>query len=197
MGIATGVSPKGGPVFNASPQTVTDLNALRAFAELIGNRKVGSQAQRESATGEDVWPGLAWFDTTLERTFYYDPVGGWKSQVIGTFTPNANPQYAPQASFETPVLSKAEGRARLHGFLTNVAGITFLAGTAYPLGSIPAGFRPAKTILRPAAPSPISAGQTWITITNAGAVSMAMQNGGTHAGGVWGIGFDLEWEAVA
>lgn len=195
MGYTPDVSSKGGPVFNAEPNTVGDFNANREYAELVGNRKIGTTAERDAATGNKVWQGLEWFDTDLKRTFYYDETNGWEFQQVGTLTPNA--LYTTNPAWETPVLSKIEGRARLSGFLSNVSNITFVGSTVYPLATIPAGFRPAKTILRPAAPSPISQGQTWILIGSTGGVSFALQNGAAFTAGAWGIGFDMEWEATA
>lgn len=76
MGFTAGGSPKGGPLFNATPQTVADLNAGRAFTEKVGNRRVGTTTERNAATGTEVWEGLEWADTTEDRVYIYLD-GGW------------------------------------------------------------------------------------------------------------------------
>lgn len=79
MGFTPGGSPKGGPLFNNTPQTVADLNGGRAFTELVGNRKIGSSTERGALTGSNVWEGLEFWDTTLKAAFIYQS-GGWVHQ---------------------------------------------------------------------------------------------------------------------
>ena len=71
--------PKGQPRFpaNEAPDLGVDEELLADYSALVGNRKVGTTAQRLAATGVDVWDGLLWGDTT-DRADYKYTSGGWK-----------------------------------------------------------------------------------------------------------------------
>jgi hypothetical protein len=64
-------SPKGGPVFNANPETVSDLNKARKFTEKMGNHRTGTTNERDTATGNEVFDALMWGDTTDGCTYEY------------------------------------------------------------------------------------------------------------------------------
>lgn len=69
---------KNEPIFfaNGSPEVDVDPTAVAAYAAKVGNRRVGTTAERTAATGKDVWEGLEWFDTDLDEVFIYLS-GGW------------------------------------------------------------------------------------------------------------------------
>jgi hypothetical protein len=57
---ADSYGPKGEPQFAGSGPSADaeDLTLLGAFASLVGNRRVGSRAQRLGITGDSLYPGL-------------------------------------------------------------------------------------------------------------------------------------------
>lgn len=61
---------------NGIPADAADLTEVSDWADLVGNRKVGSTTTRNNLSGADLWPGLEFFDTTLWGTFIYIN-GGW------------------------------------------------------------------------------------------------------------------------
>jgi len=71
---ADSYGPKNQPRFDATkpPDLGVDETLVSEFAALVGNRKVGTTAERNSATtatsGKEVWEGLEWEDTTLGGT---------------------------------------------------------------------------------------------------------------------------------
>lgn len=62
------------PLFSetGAPQIGTDLSLISNYAAEVGNRKVGTTAQRNALTGADRWTGLAFWDTTLNYEFIWD-----------------------------------------------------------------------------------------------------------------------------
>lgn len=71
--------PKKQPRFKGTgaPATAADLVIVSDFAALVGNRKVGTTTERNTATSNgEVWEGLRWKDTTLGVEFEYIS-GGW------------------------------------------------------------------------------------------------------------------------
>ena len=73
--------PRKQPRFKGTgaPSTAADLNIVGDYAALVGNRKVGTTDERNTATTNgEVWPGLLWRDTTLKTEFIYvDGATGW------------------------------------------------------------------------------------------------------------------------
>jgi hypothetical protein len=59
-----------------APETAVDLNTIGDYAAKVGNRKVGTTAERNAATGKDVWEGLLWGDTSEGRE-YRRTGGSW------------------------------------------------------------------------------------------------------------------------
>jgi len=47
-----------------APDTAMDLNTVANYAGTVGNRQVGTTAQRNAASGNAVWEGLLWGDTS-------------------------------------------------------------------------------------------------------------------------------------
>lgn len=73
---STGI--KGQPKFldSGAPDLATDDNLVSDYAAKVGNRRVGTKAEREAAAGTDVWEGLEWYDTT--QLLPYVRRSGWK-----------------------------------------------------------------------------------------------------------------------
>ncbi|WP_152970154.1 hypothetical protein [Frigoribacterium sp. RIT-PI-h] len=57
-----------------APDLATDSNLVSDYAAKVGNRRVGTTAERNAATGKDVWEGLEWHDTTTNKV--YSRIGG-------------------------------------------------------------------------------------------------------------------------
>lgn len=68
---------KNEPQFSDSgaPDIGVDPSAVAEYAAKVGNRRVGSTAERLAATGADLWQGLEWYDTTENRIYEYN--SGW------------------------------------------------------------------------------------------------------------------------
>jgi hypothetical protein len=87
MAVDGGYGPRGGPRFldGGAPDLAVDSNALSSYAELVGNRKVGTTAERNAAKTATnpvaVWEGLSWYDTTLRQEFLYQS-GNWEAQGV-------------------------------------------------------------------------------------------------------------------
>jgi hypothetical protein len=77
MGYTEGASPKGLSVFNDDAQTTADFNQLREDVETIANHKNGTTEERNEASGNEVWPGLLWSDTT-DGNVYIRVGDGWQ-----------------------------------------------------------------------------------------------------------------------
>ncbi|PCN47017.1 hypothetical protein Csp2054_14335 [Curtobacterium sp. 'Ferrero'] len=84
---------KGQPQYAGSgvPQDAADLTEVAAYAALVGNRKVGTTADRNQALADgDVWDGLEWYDTT-DGGLYLLQSGSWLPLL--TRWTNFSPQY--------------------------------------------------------------------------------------------------------
>jgi hypothetical protein len=68
---------KGQPLYNTDPQTRADLQKSVEFAAEIGNRKVGTAADRDALSGNKVWDGLS-FWATDERKEWVRDGGAWR-----------------------------------------------------------------------------------------------------------------------
>jgi hypothetical protein len=90
---ASSFGPHGEPEFKDgdAPDTALNPSQVGKYAALVGNRRIGTTAQRQAAlteapstTGTGVWEGLEWFDTQA-RALYVLMDGAWQ-QVSGTWT---------------------------------------------------------------------------------------------------------------
>ena len=65
------IGPKGQPQFSGlgAPDMAVDPGLVADYAALVGNRKVGTTAQRLALTGVEVWEELAFGDTSLGIEF--------------------------------------------------------------------------------------------------------------------------------
>jgi hypothetical protein len=70
--------PKNAPRFlpGGAFEDWIDLTAVGEYAAKVGNTRVGTTAERNAATGLDLWEGLEWRDTTNGRT-YIRRGSGW------------------------------------------------------------------------------------------------------------------------
>lgn len=73
-----GLGPKNQPTYagTGASADAADLTELSQYASVVGNRKAGPTTARTAATGNDVWEGLEWEDTTLNCSFVYTS-GAW------------------------------------------------------------------------------------------------------------------------
>jgi hypothetical protein len=81
---ADSYGPKNQPRFDATkpPDLGVDETLVSDFAALVGNRKVGTTAERNAAasatSGKEVWEGLQWEDTDLKGTVVWRN-GSWEN----------------------------------------------------------------------------------------------------------------------
>lgn len=71
--------PKGEPIYSASGASddAADLTEVAAYAAEVGNRKVATSAVRAALSGDDVWPGLLFYETDTGLTWIYVAGTGW------------------------------------------------------------------------------------------------------------------------
>lgn len=65
--------PKNEPQYagGGAPADAADLTELGAFTALMGNRRVGTTAERQSLKSNELWFGLEWFDTDVGVPMMY------------------------------------------------------------------------------------------------------------------------------
>jgi len=75
---ATSWGPKNEPEFadGDAPDVALNPKQAAAYAGKVGNRRVGTTAERNAAAGKDLWVGLLWGDTTDGNDYKYTS-GGW------------------------------------------------------------------------------------------------------------------------
>ena len=72
---------KGKPEFSDldAPDVAVNPTAVGTYAAKVGNRRVGTTAEREiAASSGDVWDGLLWGDTTDGSEYRYVVGSGWR-----------------------------------------------------------------------------------------------------------------------
>src|SRR5680860_1147468 len=76
---ATSWGPKNEPEFadGDAPDVALNPKQAAAYAGKVGNRRVGTTAERNAAAGNDLWVGLLWGDTTIDAEYKYTDTG-WK-----------------------------------------------------------------------------------------------------------------------
>jgi hypothetical protein len=184
--------PKNEPQYagTGAPADAADLSEIATYAALVGNRKTGTTAQRNAATGTSAaWEGLLWGDTTDGYEYRYTS-GAW----VGGTTPftfvGLYGQYG--GTSETVKAVVQGGRVWLEGFASNVSSATFVAATQYTLGTIPVSLAPTKAQ---------SFSCTWgdtgtasVTVDAAGNVTFLLNVG---AAGVAAGGFRLSLSGIS
>lgn len=121
---------------------------------------------------------------------------GWYTVSIGAPVPGVftfGALYQNHANWESISLVRKGKVVRLKGTATISQTVTFAAGTAYVLGTIPAAFRPVgKNVFTPAAYSPAAGG--WVAAYVNGNVEFSMHAGTTQGANAFLIGLNMEWE---
>lgn len=113
---------------------VTDINNVADFAQAVGNRRVGTSAQRAAVLGTaQVYEGLEWFDTTLKYTFVYLGSDWAPRGLAGVVAALAGFTVGSDTS-----LTLVSGMVRLY---VRASG-TFASNTNYAVCTLPVGFRP-------------------------------------------------------
>lgn len=88
---------------NAPIHDAVEKTELGAYAALVGNHKVGTDAARLALSGNDLWDGLHYTSTDLSPAadWRYDVPGGWKAlpeygsySTSGIFTPGTGWNYS-------------------------------------------------------------------------------------------------------
>lgn len=166
---------KNNPQFldGGAPDLATDANLISAYAAKVGNRRTGTTAERNAATGKDVWEGLEWFDTTLRRIFLYLN-GSWVATVGFTNAPNSASGGLTPGGVTVPAGAVIFEQRFYTEFTTGTGGTgVFSFPTAYPnrCGGIN------MTTIRGSAYNPVvdngqlSASQARVIFGNTGAVA--------------------------
>ena len=87
---ASSYGPRNAPQFadGDAPDVAVNPTQVAAYAAKVGNRRVGTTAERTAATGLDVWEGLEWEDTTDGCTYKYI-AAAWHlySRLVTSYTP--------------------------------------------------------------------------------------------------------------
>lgn len=117
--------------------------------------------------------------------------GAWETASTGSISYGT--LYKNSATYKEPVLEKLGKRVRFFGTFTNLPA-TFAANTSYTFGTIPSGFRPARSVLNPCAVSPLQTG--FIRVNPDGSATFAMSIAGTLGDSVLAVGFDFSWDTA-
>lgn len=94
---------------NGAVDLAVDSNALADYSAKVGNRRVGTTAERNAATGKDLWEGLEWWDTTVGGVYRYI-AGRW--QYFGrlpTWTPVTPPNAGAYVDQNEPLSFWSDG----------------------------------------------------------------------------------------
>ena len=134
MAVDGGYGPKGYPKFipGGGFEDWVDLEAVGQFAAKVGNRVVGTAADRAalsaSTTAPDQsWEGLEFYETDTKSTYLYQ--GAWLLWD------------SPPVIFGAASASRPRATYLMRGRLVGLIGV---AGkpVGYGIGTLPAGFRP-------------------------------------------------------
>ena len=60
-----------------APDVAVNPTQVADYAAKVGNRRVGTFGERQAASANDVWDGLAWFDTNENAEYIYR-AGAWR-----------------------------------------------------------------------------------------------------------------------
>jgi hypothetical protein len=134
-------SPKGGPLYNNTPQTVADLQAAITFIEKMGNHRADTTTARNAASGIDVFDGLLWDDTTDGFTYRYISPTGWV-KIAGplvTASPTVRSGNGWSVGAGTRLSKDAFGRVLYEAEFTRASATP---GPADTIADLPTGFKP-------------------------------------------------------
>ena len=129
--------PKGQPRFPATdaPDLGVDEEIVADFAAAVGNRRVGTTAQRLALAGVDLYEGLAFGDTTLKAELKVID-GSWK-QVLGDtgwITPTLGSGWTNESG-NSIQYRRRNGDVRFRGRANST-------GASTAVFTLPAGFLP-------------------------------------------------------
>lgn len=124
---------------NGAPELGVDENLVADYAAKVGNRRVGTTAERVAATGKDVWDGLVWGDTTdgLEYKYHGSQWTFFGGLVFGHLGKTEGLQSANPG----PVIVKMNAAQKLAGGMTFDAASSALVVPFNGLYSITGQFR--------------------------------------------------------
>jgi len=122
-----------------APDIAVDPNAVADYAAKVGNRRVGTTAERTAAAGADLWEGLIWHDTT-DGIEYKRLSGAWVPWVSDSGWINVA-FAANWSSFSPGTYGEVAYRKRAK--LVSLQGIAIAAsGATTTILTLPVGFRP-------------------------------------------------------
>lgn len=139
MAVDGGYGPKGYPKFdpNGAPEDWVDLEAVGAFAGKVGNRMVGTAAERaalstSTTVADQLWVGLEFWES--------DTGDEWRYEAAGWVRARSKP-----VLFGTQSGSQPRARYWVENGHTHLSGV-MAKGAGFALGSLPAGFRPSANV---------------------------------------------------
>jgi hypothetical protein len=122
---ASSFGPKNEPIFadGDAPDVAVNATQAAAYAAKVGNRRVGTTAERDEAATNprEVWEGLLWFDTTLDTEFLWMGIWIRVGGVWATFTPTTAGLVASTVMYAKLKVSDGECAVRT-GFLLGTGG---------------------------------------------------------------------------
>ena len=126
MGYTPGTGPKGTDTFNATTQTVSDLQRLNDTIAKRGNLLVDTSTVRLALTGSSLYEGLFFYDTTDNLLYVYNG-SGWvlasSLENSGSVTvTNFGTGFTPNATY--PV------RVNRDGMWASLSGLVDVGATA-------------------------------------------------------------------
>ena len=146
MGHSTtdGATGKGLGQFTDTAQTVSDLNKTIELIGRMGNRRIGTRAEREALTGGSVYDGLDFYETDQDQMWRYVGAAWQQIEVDTGWT-----LVTPESAFYN-IVTLGDDRAlsvrrigkevRIEGHISTDGGTAAYSVWAF----IPAGFRPGK-----------------------------------------------------
>lgn len=160
---------KNEPQFAGSgvPNDAGDLTLVAKYAADTGNRKAGTSAVRDSLAGNDVWPGLEFFETDTGLSYLYvSATSGWMA-IPGQRVDGSFGFASGMSNMGKTRLSRVGDLVKFHAEIQCTSNFN----TGFAIGTLPPGFRPpgevATTGFLVSGPNP---GICWVIIAANGSV---------------------------
>jgi len=140
----------------------------------VGNLRVGTTGERDAITGDALYEGLHFYNTTLDALQQYDG-SGWV-RVIGNAAFTALTYTGIySAGSPAPRVTAMNGMYLLEGVVLSTTA-TFGANTAYTIGSIPSAKAPVSTRTFPIMVNNVFG---WVSVDSSGNISITSSVGFT------------------
>lgn len=167
-------------------QALTSAVLTTPMLKMQPRASVGSEAALLAQNPQTYLQGTTVYCKDTTNKYRADLVGStptWVGdQVTGAFTP-ASGAAGYAAGPVAPTLYRNGGRVYLEGNVISAGGVTFVAGTTYTVGSIPADFGPTVNAAFSCTSNATAVAQ--VVVTPAGTVTMTLNVGFTGALNLW------------